>query len=156
VKLFVPGPTEVREDVLAEMARPMVSHRSAEMIELQKTIAKQAADILFTANPILLSTSSGTGLMEGGIRNGVERRVLSLVCGAFGERWHRIALDCGKDADKVEVAWGRAVGADLVERALSTGRYDALTVAHSETSTGVANPIAEIAAVVRRHPDVVF
>ena len=156
VKLFIPGPTEVRADVLQEMARPMISHRSAEAAALQKKISRQAAEIMFTKNPVLLSSSSGTGLMEGGIRNGVERRALSLVCGAFTERWHRIALDCGKEADRLDVPWGRAVEPDAVARALATGRYDAVTVAHNETSTGVANPIAAIAEVMREHPEVVF
>lgn len=156
VKLFIPGPTEVRPDVLQQMARPMISHRSADAAALQETISRQAAEIMFTKHPVLLSSSSGTGLMEGGIRNGVTERVLSLVCGAFTERWHRIALDCGKQADRIEVPWGRAIAPEAVELALATGKYDALTVAHNETSTGVANPIAEIAQVMRRYPDVVF
>jgi len=156
VKLFIPGPTEVRPDVLQQMARPMISHRSADAAALQETISRQAAEIMFTEHPVLFSSSSGTGLMEGGIRNGVTERVLSLVCGAFTERWHRIALDCGKQADRIEVPWGRAIAPEAVELALATGKYDALTVAHNETSTGVANPIGEIAQVMRRYPDVVF
>ena len=78
VKLFIPGPTEVRSEVLQRMAHPMISHRSSEAAELQKTISLQAAQIMFTEHPVLFSTSSGTGLMEGGIRNGVKERVLSL------------------------------------------------------------------------------
>lgn len=156
LKLFIPGPTEVRADVLAEMARPLISHRGAEMTALQRSVASQAARILHTAQPVLLSTSSATGLMEGGIRNGVERRVLSLVCGAFTKRWHQIALDCGKEADALTVPWGRAVEPAALDEALGTGKYDAVTVAHNETSTGVANPLEEIAAVMRRYPDVLF
>jgi len=156
VKLFIPGPTEVAADVLAEMARPIISHRGAEASALQKKISEQAARIMMTSNPVLLSSSSATGLMEGGIRNGVERRVLSLVCGAFTQRWHRIALDCAKQADILEVPWGEAIRPDEVDRALASGRYDALTVAHNETSTGVANPMAELAEVMKRHPDVLF
>ena len=156
IKLFIPGPTEVRDDVLAEMARPIISHRGAEMIALQRRVAGQAAQIMFTTHPVLLSTSSATGLMEGGIRNGVERRVLSMVCGAFTKRWHQIALDCGKEADTLEVPWGRAIDPGLLDKALASGKYDAVTVAHNETSTGVANPLDEIAAVMRRYPDVLF
>ena len=156
VKLFIPGPTEVLPDVLAEMARPIISHRGADMAALQREVSRKAAAVMFTAHPVLLSSSSGTGLMEGGIRNGVERRVLSLVCGAFTERWHRMAADCGKEADRLAVPWGRAIDPEQVDRALATGRYDAVTVAHNETSTGVANPIAAIAEVMRRHPDVLF
>lgn len=156
LKLFIPGPTEVRPDVLAEMARPPISHRGPEMAALQRAVSGQAARIMFTSLPVLLSSSSATGLMEGGIRNGVERRVLSLVCGAFGERWHRIALDCGREADRLEVPWGEAIRPEDVDRALASGRYDAVTVAHNETSTGVSNPIEAIADVMRKYPDVVF
>ncbi|HET6373684.1 MAG TPA: aminotransferase class V-fold PLP-dependent enzyme, partial [Candidatus Polarisedimenticolia bacterium] len=156
VKLFIPGPTEVRPDVLAEMSRPIISHRGAEMEALQRDVSAQAARIMHTTHPILLSSSSATGLMEGGIRNGVERRVLSLVCGAFSARWHKIALDCDKQADALSVPWGRAIEPAEVDRALSTGAYDAVTLVHNETSTGVANPLAEIAAVVMRHPDVLL
>ena len=156
IKLFIPGPTEVRDDVLAEMARPIISHRGEEMSALQRSVARQAAEIMFTSHPVLLSTSSATGLMEGGIRNGVERRVLSLVCGAFTKRWHQIALDCGKEADKLEVPWGRAIDPQVLDKALSSGKYDAVTVAHNETSTGVANPLKELSEVMRRHPDILF
>ena len=156
VKLFIPGPTEVRADVLAEMARPLISHRGAEMAALHRGVTEQAAAIMFTSHPVLLSTSSATGLMEGGIRNAVERRVLSLVCGAFSERWHRIALDCGKEADAVSVPWGQAIRPEEVDARLASGKYDALTVAHNETSTGVANPLAGIAQVMKKYPDVAF
>ena len=156
LKLFIPGPTEVAPEVLAEMARPIISHRGQEAAALQRRISEQAARIMMTSHPVLLSSSSATGLMEGGIRNSVERRVLSLVCGAFTQRWHRIALDCGKEADRLEVPWGEAIRPEEVDRALATGRYDAVTVAHSETSTGVVNPMADLAAVLRKYPDVLF
>jgi len=156
LKLFIPGPTEVRSDVLAEMARPLISHRGEEMAQLQRHVSQQAARIMYTSNPVLLSSSSATGLMEGGIRNGVERRALSLVCGAFSQRWHKIALDCGVEADPLTVAMGQANSPETLDRALASGKYDAVTVAHNETSTGVANPIREIAAVMRRYPDVLF
>ncbi len=155
-RLFVPGPTEVRPDVLEAMARPLISHRGADMAALHRSVSGKAARILVTQNPVVLSTSSATGLMEAGIRNAAPRRVLSLVCGAFSARWHRIALDCGFEADKLEAPLGAAVRPEQVEDALATGRYDALTVAHCETSTGVANPLEAIAEVVRRRPEVVF
>ncbi|MFQ5700299.1 MAG: pyridoxal-phosphate-dependent aminotransferase family protein [Acidobacteriota bacterium] len=156
LKLFIPGPTEVRPDVLEAMAKPPISHRGSEIVTLQRSVEEQAARIMLTGAPILLSTSSATGLMEAAIRNGVQRRVLCLVCGAFSRRWHTIALDCGKQADALEEPWGRAIRPDAVDAALSGGRYDALTLVHNETSTGVANPLEEIAAVMRKHPDVVF
>ncbi len=156
MKLFIPGPTEVRPEVLAAMATPPISHRGAAMSELQHEVSRQAAAIMLTGHPVLLSTSSATGLMEAGIRNGVERRVLSLVCGAFSQRWHTIALDCGMEADRLEVPWGQANRPDALDKALATGKYDAVTVAHNETSTAVANPLDRIADVMRRYPDILF
>ncbi len=156
VKLFIPGPTEVRPEVLEAMAAPVISHRGPEVAALQRTLAGQAAEIMGTAHPVIFATSSATGLMEAAVRNGVRERVLSLVCGAFSGRWFTIARACGREADALEVPWGRAVDPDAVDRALATGRYDAVTLVHNETSTGVANPIEEIAAVVRRYPEVLF
>lgn len=156
LKLFIPGPTEVRPDVLEQMARPPISHRGPEMAELQSGIVASARRILGTAHAVLLSTSSATGLMEGAIRNAAPRRVLSLVCGAFSRRWNSIARDCGVEADLLEVPMGRAIPPEDLDRRLATGDYDAVTVAHNETSTGVANPLEELAAVMKRHPDVLF
>jgi len=156
VKLFIPGPTEVHPDVLAAMAQPVISHRGPESAALQKEVAASAAAILGTKNPVLFSTSSATGLMEAAIRNGVERRVLSLVCGAFGKRWHTIARDCGKQTDALEAPWGRAIDPARVDEALRSGSYDAVTLVHNESSTGVASPLADIAAVVAKHPGVLF
>jgi aspartate aminotransferase-like enzyme len=156
LKLFIPGPTEVRPEVLEAMSRPPISHRGPEIATLQRSITDQAARIMFTASPVLLGTCTATGFMEAGILNGVRRRVLSLVCGAFSRRWHRIALDCGKEADALEVPWGRAIRPEAVGEALATGKYDAVTMVHNETSTGVANPLEAIAGVMSKYPDVVF
>lgn len=156
LKLFIPGPTEVRPDVLEQMARPPISHRGPEMAALQHDVAASASRILGTANPVLLSTSSATGLMEGAIRNAAPRKVLSLVCGAFSRRWNTIARDCGVETDRLEVPMGRAISPVDLDRRLATGDYDAVTVAHNETSTGVANPLADLATVMKRHPDVLF
>ena len=156
MKLFIPGPVDVREDVLQAMAKPPISHRSPEIAELQRKIEGMARRIMGTAHPVLLSTSSATGLMEAAVRNAVERRVLSLVCGAFSERWSDVAASNGIAADRIEVPWGSAIDPAAVEERLRTGLYDAVTVAHNETSTGVANPLEEISAVMRRFPDVAF
>jgi predicted phosphoserine aminotransferase len=156
MKLFIPGPTDVREDVLRAMATPPIGHRTAEISVLYREISERAQKIMRTSDMILLSTSSATGLMEAAIRNAVERRVLSLVCGAFSDRWHAIAVTNGKEADKLEVPWGKAIDPAEVEARLRTGAYDALTVAHNETSTGVQNPLVEIGEVVKRFPEVAF
>lgn len=144
---FLPGPTEVRPEVLEAMTRPMIGHRVAEMEELMGSIQPRLKAIFRTERPVYISASSATGLMEGGVRNGALRRVLSLVNGAFSARFHQIARATGLDADAAEVPWGSGHTPDMLEDALRGGAYDAVTVVHSETSTGALNPIRELAQV---------
>jgi aspartate aminotransferase-like enzyme len=153
-RLFIPGPTEVTEDVRREMSRPPVGHRSEEATEVGARVIAGIQRMLHTAAPVFLSTSSSTGLMEAVIRNGSARRFLCAPCGAFGERWAAIAADSGKAHDVLATDWGLAVRPDTLRSALATGEYDALLVTHNETSTGVMNPLAEIAEVAREFPDV--
>ncbi|GJM44818.1 MAG: class V aminotransferase [Gemmatimonadota bacterium] len=153
-RLFIPGPTEVAEVVRQEMSRPPVGHRSEEATVLGGRVISQVQKLLNARGPIFLSTSSSTGLMEGVVRNGSARRFLSVTCGAFGDRWHQICHMNGKPVDALEVEWGRAVRPEQVRQALATGKYDAVLLTHNETSTGILNPLAEIAQVVREFPDV--
>lgn len=155
-KLFIPGPTEVREDILDVMKTPMIGHRSKEFSELYDSVIPKVKKVFYTENKVFLSTSSATGLMEGAIRNCVKERALNLVCGAFSKRWHQITKANGKEADVVEVEWGKAILPEMVRNALKTGKYDAVTFVHNETSTGVMNPIYEIAEVMKEFPDVSF
>jgi len=155
-KLFIPGPTEVREDILDVMKTPMIGHRSKEFSELYDSVIPKVKKVLYTENKVFLSTSSATGLMEGAIRNCVKEKALNLVCGAFSKRWHQITKANGKEADVVEVEWGKAILPEMVRDALKTGKYDAVTFVHNETSTGVMNPIYEIAEVMKEFPDVSF
>jgi len=155
-KLFIPGPTEVREEILDVLKTPMIGHRSKDFSELYDSIIPKLKKVLYTDKKIFLSTSSSTGLMEGAIRNCVKERALNLVCGAFSKRWHQITKLNGKEADAVEVEWGKAILPDMVRDALKTGKYDAVTLVHNETSTGVMNPIYEIAEVMKEFPDVSF
>jgi aspartate aminotransferase-like enzyme len=101
----------------------------------------------------MVATGSSTLIMESAVVSCAERDVLNLTNGAFSERWHSISKALGKAADKVSVPWGQAVDPDLVRSALRRKRYDAVTVVHNETSTGVMSPIAEIARAVREESD---
>lgn len=107
-----------------------------------------------TKRPVYVSTSSATGMMEAAIRNGVRRKVLCLVNGAFSERFYRIALACGVEAVPLEVSLGAAHTPEILEPALRGADFDAVTVVHSETATGVLNPVRELAEVCHRHGDV--
>ncbi len=155
-KLFIPGPVEVSADVLAQMATPMIGHRSKNASELQHRISDKLRQVFYTQEEILLSTSSGSGLMEGAVRSCTLKKAAVFSVGAFGNRWHEMAVANNVAADLFEVEWGQATTAEMVDRALSTGEYDLLTVTHNETSTGLMNPVEEIAEVVKKYPEVVF
>lgn len=155
-KLFIPGPIEVKPDVLGKMATPLIGHRSKDASHLQKTITQKLQKIMFTHNPIILSTSSGSGLMEGAVRSCTRQRAAIFTCGAFGERWYEMAVANHIDAERFEVEYGQAISGEMVERIIKNGRYDLITLTHNETSTGVMNPIDEIAEVVKQCPDIVF
>ena len=155
-KLFIPGPVEVDEGVLQKMASPMIGHRSAEWSALQKRVSEKLQKLMYTNNPIILSASSGTGLLEMAIRCTTAKRAIVFSVGAFGNRWHEIALGNGVPADKYEEKWGGGISAQTVESYLETGKYDVATVTHNETSTGVMNHLEELAEVFRRYPDVVW
>lgn len=155
-KLFIPGPVEVSKDVLEKMAQPMIGHRSKEASALQRRISDKLRTLFYTKEEILLSTSSGTGLMEGAIRSCTAKRAACFSVGAFGTRWYQIAQANNVPADLYEYEWGTALKAEDIDAALKTGKYDLITITHNETSTGVMNPVEEIAEVVKKYPEVVF
>jgi len=155
-KLFIPGPTHVTEDVLREMATPMIGHRTKEASNLQRNISDKLRKLMYTENEILLSTSSGSGLMEGTVRSCTQKRAAVFSCGNFGNRWFAMAEDNNVPADKFEVEWGLPNTAESVDQVLATDKYDLITVTHNETSSGVMNPVEEIAKVVKKYPEVIF
>ena len=153
IRFFVPGPTYVPQEVLEAQVRPMIGHRSPEFKQLYETLEPRLRQVFRTAGDVMLATSSSTLVMESAAISTVASDVLNLTCGAFSERWQQIFLSVGRNADTVSVPWGEAVDPDLVRRALRRKRYEAVTVTHNETSTGVLNPLREIAAVVRQESD---
>ena len=152
-RFFLPGPTEVRPAVLAAQKRALIGHRGEPINALMREVQPGLREVFGTARPVLVSTSSATGLMEAAVRNGANERVLSLVNGAFSERFARIARACGLEVDVLEAPWGGVHDPDVLRARLRDRRYDAVTMVHSETSTGALNPIAELAATVREFPD---
>ena len=152
-RFFLPGPTEVRPAVLAAQNRALIGHRGEPVNALMREIQPGLRKVFGTSRPVLISTSSATGLMEAAVRNGARARVLSLVNGAFSERFARIARACGFEVDVIEAPWGGVNDPDSLRDRLRARRYDAVTMVHSETSTGVLNPIAGLAGAVREFPD---
>jgi len=158
-KLFIPGPTEVAPEVLAAQARPMVGHRSQDFADLFYHILPRLKQVLLTDQHVYITASSGTGLQEAAVRNAVRpgRKVLNMVAGAFGDRWNQVAVSNGKDAVRVDIAWGQPIRPEDVDAALAAGGFDAVTIVHNETSTGVMSDIEAIARLVReRYPDVLI
>jgi aspartate aminotransferase-like enzyme len=155
-KLFIPGPVEVRPDVLAKMATPMIGHRSKDASELQRRISDKMRKLFYTDEAILLSTSSGSGLMEGAVRSCTLKRAAIFSVGAFGNRWFEIAESNNVPADLFEVEWGTATTPALVDEVLATGKYDLIAITHNETSTGLMNPVEDIAEIMKKYPDVVY
>ncbi|HLA40478.1 MAG TPA: alanine--glyoxylate aminotransferase family protein [Candidatus Glassbacteria bacterium] len=155
-KLFIPGPTEVTPDVLAELSRPMIGHRFPEMSELVGAIIPKVQEMLYTKNMIFLSTSSGTGLMEAAVRNCVKNSCLSFVNGAFSQRFQKIAQVNGKTAIPFEIPWGHGFNADIVDKALSQNKgVDAITLVHNETSTAAMSDIYGICELMKaKYPEV--
>ncbi|QAT38840.1 alanine--glyoxylate aminotransferase family protein [Clostridium sp. JN-9] len=155
-KLFIPGPVEVKQDVLEKMATPMIGHRSKEASALQRRISDKLRKVFYTKEEILLSTSSGSGLMEGAVRSCTAKRAAIFSVGAFGNRWYEMATHNNVPADLFESEWGKETTPKMVDDALATGKYDLITITHNETSTGVMNPVEEISEVIRKYPEVVW
>ncbi len=154
-KLFIPGPTHVVDEVLEAMAVPMIGHRDSLYSDMHGEVVEKLKKLLYTDNRIYLSTSSSTGMMEGAIRNCVKTKALMTDCGAFSKRWAQIATVNGKETEVIKVEMGEAVTPEMVDEKLAQGGFDTVCITHNETSTGVTNPLKEIAALVKeKYPDV--
>jgi aspartate aminotransferase-like enzyme len=148
---FLPGPTEVRPEVLAAMTGPMLPHRGAAFETLFGRVLCGLSGVFRTARPVFVSSSSATGLMEAGIRCAPAGRVLSLVNGAFSERYAQISRGCARETDVLSVPVGQTFDLDAVRTQLRKARYAVVTVVHSETSTGVLTDARAITQLAREH-----
>src|SRR6202158_4733550 len=156
VKLHIPGPIEVSEKTFRAFCSPMIGHRGQGFKDLYAKMQPQLQQLLSTKQLVFLSTSSAWGVMEGAMRNLVSRKVLNCMCGAFSDKWLDVSRRCGKDAEPLQGECGSPIRAANVDKKLATGQFDALTLIHNETSTGVMSPLAEIAALKKKYPDVMF
>jgi aspartate aminotransferase-like enzyme len=158
-KLLIPGPTEVSQTILQEQTHPLIGHRSKEFQELYARITAKLAQYFQLPSDCkpTVTTSSGTLWFDIVGRSIVKQKALVCINGAFSERFGKTIQACGKQADFIEVEWGKAVKPDMIAEKLETDEYDTLAVCHNESSTGVRNPIHEIGKLIRRdHPDVIF
>lgn len=155
IRFFLPGPSYVLEETRQALTGPMAAHRSPAIQALYRSISARLPGIFRTAGEVMTATGSSTLIMESALVSTVSPggAVLSLTNGAFAERWHGIARGIGRSADPLAMPWGEAVDPELVRRALRRRKYEAVTLVHNETSTGVVSPLAEISRVVREESD---
>jgi aspartate aminotransferase-like enzyme len=153
-KLFTPGPVEVSPKTLEAFSRPMIGHRGEDFKNLYRDIHPKLQTLFGTQQPVFLSTSSAWGVMEASIRNLAGKRVLCCMCGAFSDKWLDVAKRCGKEAEALQVDWGKHIDPKDVDLALASGKFDTVTLIHNETSTGVVNPLSKICGVLAKYPDV--
>ncbi len=156
-KLFIPGPTHVREEILQAQTAPMIGHRAKEYSDLQAEVTPKLQQLLYTNQQVYLYASSSSGVMEGSVRQASTKKILTTVCGAFSKRWYEMTVANGVPCDKLEVPMGQAITVELVEETISRDNYDAITLVLNETSTGVMNPVEETAALIHeKYPDVLI
>lgn len=156
IRLHIPGPVEVSPATYAAMAAPMIGHRSKDFVALYDAIQPRLQALMGTTRPVFLSTSSAWGVMEGAVRNLAAKKVLCCCSGAFSDKWVDVARRCGKEAEALSFEWGVPVDPAAIDAKLATGEFDLVTFIHNETSTGVMNPLAEVAAAVRKHDGVLL
>jgi aspartate aminotransferase-like enzyme len=152
-RLWQPGPTEVRPEILEALRRPMIFHRSAAMEEIMRRVSARLGAVFGTARPGYVITGSGTAAMEMALRGGSIRRVLSVVHGDFGERFAKMAEGCGREVTRLKADPGDIVPPDRIRDALKGGGFDTVTLTHSETAAGVLSDPAAVAAIVREQAD---
>ena len=154
-RLMTPGPAPVPEDVLAEMALPLIHHRSSQAKGWNDEAVAGLRYVFQTENDVLILTSSGTGAMEAAVVNTVPRGGTAIVldAGWFASRWGVIARTFGIEVVTVATEWGRPVDPDAVAAALAAHPEAAAVFGTlSETSTGTGHPVAAIGRVVARTP----
>ncbi|MFN3240217.1 MAG: pyridoxal-phosphate-dependent aminotransferase family protein [Planctomycetota bacterium] len=155
--LFIPGPTEVDEELRQIMSMPLLGHRDPKFVATVQDVCKYLQPLFLTEQNAAFETCPGTALMEAGIRNFVPRgsKTLHLVGGAFGKRWHKVSKACGREAVAIERPMGQAHSTDeLAQHLQQHPDTAAVCITHNETSTGVIQPLRDLAATAREHaPD---
>jgi len=153
--LRVPGPTPIPREALEAQSAPMIDHRGTEFAELLGEISTGLATLIGTSGEVLLLTASGSGALEAAVVNTLSPgdRVLAVTIGSFGDRFAKIASAFGAQVERFEVPWGEAADPRALAQHLAANPpYRAVLLTHNETSTGVTNPLRELAQVVHDAP----
>ena len=154
MNLRTPGPIPVPQEVAEAGTAAMINHRGPEFAELIAELTVGLKHVYRTDNDVLVLTTSGTGGLEAAVVNHIQAgdRVLVVTIGVFGERFLELVRVFGGDAVHLEFEYGSAADPARIDEALAAdGDIRAVLVTHNETSTGVTNPLEEIARAVRRH-----
>jgi alanine-glyoxylate transaminase/serine-glyoxylate transaminase/serine-pyruvate transaminase len=153
--LLGPGPSLVSPRVMRTMAAPVLSHLDPDLMAMMDELRGrlQATFRAPDGSFCLAVSGTGTSAMETTVANlvGPGTRVLSLVGGYFADRIAQMCQRYGGAVTRLDSEWGRAVDLDAVRVAIRTSGADIVTVVHAETSTGVLNPVADVAAIAREH-----
>jgi aspartate aminotransferase-like enzyme len=153
IRFFLPGPSYVPEAARESMTAPAIGHRGAEFKALYSGLQAPLQRVFRTRGEVLMASGSATLVMESAVVSTVGGAVLHCTSGAFAERWLEISRAHGLEADELAAPWGQAIDPELLREALRRRAYDAVAITHNETSTGVLNPLAELAAVVHEESD---
>jgi len=157
MKLFTVGPVACRPEVLTEMGHQMYSHRSDEYKAIHQQTVERLGRFLETKNQVFLFPGSGSGVMEGTVRNCVEKKMLCCINGEFGKRYAEVGVSNGKEVEKLESQLGSSTSPELLDQKLSASpEVEAVSITYNETSTGVINPLAELAKVAKEQGKLVF
>ncbi|MFA6471536.1 MAG: alanine--glyoxylate aminotransferase family protein, partial [Candidatus Latescibacterota bacterium] len=150
---MMPGPTEVAPSVIQSMCRPAISHGDARFHDVMDRASEQVAEIIGTRGKVVLLNGSGRGGIEAAMSTALEPidRILIINNGVFGNMLKEIALRCRLEVDEVKSEQGKPLDLDMIEDAASAPDIKAIAVVHSETSSGVLNPIREIGEIARRY-----
>jgi aspartate aminotransferase-like enzyme len=155
-KLFIPGPTPVADEVLAEMSRQIIGHRSGDYKTLHGELRPLLQGLFQTRGRVLTLTCSASMIMEALTRQCLRpgKRLVNLACGAFSDRWGQMASANGVAVTNIASDWGQPYNLKALEEELDRGDVDAVTLVHNETSTGVMNDLEKISALIKKHPEV--
>jgi aspartate aminotransferase-like enzyme len=151
-QLRIPGPTPLPERVVRAMNRPLIDHRGPEFAAILAEVTAGAKRVFKTKADVLLLTSSGTGGLESAVANLVSPgdEVVVALCGNFGERFAALAAAYGADVVRLEFEWGQPVEPDDLARVLANHpKAKVLLLTHNETSTGLTNPLPQLARIGR-------
>lgn len=152
---MAPGPSQIPEDVLLEMAKPIIHHRTKEFEAVLEKVRKQLKEVFQTKNEVVLHSSVGSGSMESAVVNffSEKDKVIVVRSGKFGERWSEQAKEFGLEVIDLDVEWGKAVQVSDVKKILDKEKnIKGVFTQICETSTGTQHDVKALGELVKKYP----